>query len=264
MRMRRLLILMLAFAMILPFTLAFPSANAQDESEVKVFIVGPDALGMSEQAVYTVTVVGGPAEEPGGKWRVAAHLTGKNVTEASPNLGNAFNETNESNIFQVEVIAPPIPQTMYLNVEGASLLGANISETGDKFKIAVVAPISLRATVSNPSNSTLRNVLVSFKVDGELIGSAEPIAEIGPLGEGTATFSWITKDISPGKHELEIEIDLNGDGIVDETRGETLYVEDFYGPSGEPNIVVVVLLVLMVIVIILLLPSTLRRKRKKK
>jgi hypothetical protein len=264
MRMRRLPILMLALAMIFAFTPAFSTALAQDESEVKVFIVGPDALGMSEQAVYTVTVVGGPAEEPGGKWRVSAHLTGKNVTEASPNLGNAFNETNESNIFQVAVTAPPIPQDMVLNVEGASLLGANSSLTSDKFKIVVVAPISLRATIANPSNSTLRNVLVSFKVDGELIGSAEPIAEIGPLGEGTATFSWITKDISPGKHKLEIEIDLNGDGIIDETRGETLFIEDFYGPSGDPNIIIVVLIVLLVVVIFLMLPSTLRRKRKKK
>lgn len=264
MRMRRLLILALALTMLLSFTPVFPTAQAQDESDVKVFIVGPDALGISEQAVYTITVVGGPGEEPGGQWRVSAHLTGKNVTEASPNLGNAYNETNESNIFQVDVTAPPNPQNMVLNVGAASILGANITLANDTYKIAVVTPISLRATITNPSNSTLMNVLVNFKVDGELIGSAEPIPEIGPSGEGTATFSWITKDISPGRHELEIEIDLNGDGIVDETRGEALFIESFYGPTGDPNIFVVVLVVLLVIVILLMLPSTLRRKRKRK
>jgi hypothetical protein len=208
-------------------------------------------------------VVGGPAEEEGGKWRVAGHLTGENVTDASPNLGNAFNETNESNIFQIDVTAPSIAQDMVLNIDAASLLGANSSLVSDTYKIAVVDPITLRATVWNPSNSTLKNVLVSFKVDGELIGSSEPIGEIGPLGEGTATFSWITKSLSSGKHELGIEIDLNGDGIIDETRGETFYTRDFYGPSEGPSLLVTILIVLFVIVIILLLPSTLSRKRRR-
>ncbi len=263
MRMKKLLILALVLMALLSFTQFVPTVDAQDESDVKVFIVGPDALGISEKAVYTVTVVGGPGEEEGGKWRVSAHLTGKNVTEADPNLGNAFNETTESNIFQVNVTAPPVAQNMVLNVGAASILGANITLANDTYKIAVVTPISLRTTITNPSNSTLKNVLVTFKVDGELIGSSEPIAEIGPLGEGTATFSWITKDISPGRHELEIEIDLNGDGIIDETRGETLYIEGFYGPSGDPSIIVVVIIVILVIVIILLLPSTLRRRKRK-
>jgi hypothetical protein len=260
--MKRLMILMLALSMLLPLQLVLHPAIAQEESEVKVFIIGPDALGISDKAVYTITVVGGPAED-GGKWRVAAHLTGENVTDASPNLGNAFNETNESNIFQVDVTAPSIAQDMVLNVDAASLLGANASLVSDTFKIAVVDPINLRATVWNPSNSTLKNVLVNFKVDGELVGSSEPIAEIGPLSEGTATFSWITKRISSGKHVLGIEIDLDGDGIIDETRGETFYTEDFYGPPAGTSLLVTILIVLFVIVIILLLPSTLSRKRRR-
>jgi hypothetical protein len=260
--MKRLLMLILALSMLLPLQLALQPVVAQDEAEVRVFIVGPDALGISDNAVYTVTVVGGPAEE-GGKWRVSAHLTGKNVTDAIPNLGEAFNVTQESNIFQINVTAPSIAQDMKLNIEAASLLGANISLVKDTFDLAIVDPISLRATVKNPSSTTLKNVLVNFKVDGELIGSAEAIEEIGPLGEGIATFSWITKDISPGRHELGIEIDLNGDGVVDETRGETFYTKDFYGPQEGPGLLITVLLVIFVIVILLLLPSTLSRKRRR-
>jgi hypothetical protein len=260
--MKRLMVLMLALSMLLPLQLVLHPVMAQEETEAKVFIVGPDALGISEIAVYTVTVVGGPAED-GGKWRVAGHLTGKNVTDASPNLGNAYNETNESNIFQIDVTAPSIAQDMVLNIDAASLLGANASLVSDTYKIAVVNPINLRATVWNPSNSSVKNVLVNFKVDGELVGSSEPIAEIGPFSEGTATFSWITKGLSSGKHELGIEIDLNGDGTIDETRGETFYTRDFYGPSTGPSLLVTILIVLFVIAIILLLPSTLSRKRRR-
>lgn len=260
--MKRLLILILALSMLLPLQLVWQPVMAQEETEVRVFIVGPDALGISDNAVYTVTVVGGPAEE-GGKWRVAAHLTGKNITDATPTLGDRFNETNESNIFHIDVTAPSIAQGMKLHIEAASLLGANISMVTDTYEIAVVDPISLRVTVKNPTNSTLKNVLVNFKVDGELIGSGEPIEEIGPLSEGVATFSWITKSISPGKHELGIEIDLNGDGIIDETRGETFYTKDFYGPSEGPGLLVTVLLVIFVIAVLLLLPSTLSRKRRR-
>lgn len=260
--MKRLLAIMLALSILLPLQLAWNPVMAQDETEVRVFIVGPDALGIKDNAVYTVTVVGGPAEN-GGKWRVAAHLTGKNITDASPTLGDAYNETNESNIFQISVTAPSIAQDMTLNIDAASLLGNQSSLVSDTYEIAVVDPISLRATVKNPTNSTLSNVLVNFKVDGELIGSAEPIEEIGPLSEGVATFSWITKDISPGRHELGIEIDLNGDGIIDETRGETFYIQGFYGPSEGPSLLIIVLMIILIVLIVILLPSTLSRKRRR-
>ncbi len=253
-----------ALMLLLSFSVILQTGLAQEDEDVRVFIAGPDALGVSEKAVYTVTVVGGPGEEEGGKWRVAAHLTGANVTGSSPTLGEKFNETQDSNIFQVNVTAPPIPQKMVLNIEGASLLGNQSVLVSDDVKISIVRPINFRATIKNPSNSTLENVLVSFKVDGELVGSAEPIKQIGPLGEGTASYSWITKEISPGRHELKIEIDLNGDGVIDEERGESFFIEGFYGPQGDPNIFVVILIVLLVIIIILLLPSTLRRKKKRK
>ncbi len=262
--MKRLLVLTLAFTLFLLLTPVFQQACAQDESDVNIFIVGPDALGISDQAVYTITVVGGPGEEEGGKWRVSAHLTGKNITDASPTLADMFNETNESNVFQVDVTASSIAQTMVLNIQAASIMGANITLANDTFKIAVVEPINLRATITNPTNSTLKNVLVNFKVDDQLIGSSEPIAEIGPLGEGTATFSWITKSISPGRHELTIEIDLNGDGIIDESRGDTLYIESFHGPVGDPNLLYVILTILLFIVVLILLPSTLRKKKRRK
>lgn len=259
--MKRLLVLILALSMLFPLQLVLPAVIAQEETDVKVFIVGPDALGVGDSAIYTVTVVGGPAEDD-GIWRVTAHLTGKNVTNASP-LPGAYNETNESNVFRIEVIANSIPQEMVLNIEAASTLGANITIATDTYKIAVVRPIDLRATITNPTNYTLKNVLVNFKMDGELIGSSSPIEEIGPFSEGTATFGWITKKSSPGRHELGIEIDLNGDGMIDETRGETFYTVGVYAPTEGPSLLVTVLLVLLVIVVLLLLPSTLRKKRKR-
>ncbi len=260
--MKRVLVLVLFISTLLTLTPILQPAMAQEESDVKVFIVGPDSLGISDKAVYTITVVGGPGEEEGGKWRVSAHLTGKNITDASPTLGDKFNETQESNIFRVNVTAPSISQNLVLNVEGASLLGNESVIVFDTYKIAVVDPINLRATVTNPSNSTLMNVLVNFKVDGDLIGSST-IAEIGPFSEGTATFSWITKKLSAGRHELLIEIDLDGDGTIDETRGEALFRKDLYGPPEGPNLLVTILVVLLIIVILILLPSTIRRKRRK-
>lgn len=264
MKMRRSLVLALALSILLSFSIVAQITLAQEEGEVKLFITGPDALGVSENAVYVVTIVGGPGEEEGGKWRVAAHLTGANVTGSSPTLGDAFNETQDSNVFQINVTAPPIPQKMVLHLEGASLLGNESALVFEEVKISVVRPINFRATITNPSNSTLENILVNFKVDGELIGSAEPIKQIGPLGEGTASYSWITKDISPGRHELTIEIDLNGDGVIDEERGESFFIESFYGPQGNPSIFVLIVIALLVIVVILLLPGTLRRKKKRK
>jgi hypothetical protein len=258
--MKRLLVFILTLSMLLPMQLALPPVAAQD-SDVNVFIVGPNAIGIGASATYTVTVVGGPAED-GGKWRVTAHLTGKNITDAIPGVGG-FNETNESNVFHVKVTANSIPQEMVLNIEAASMEGANITIVKDTYKITVVKPIDLRVTVNNPTNTTLKNVLVNFKVDGELVGSGSPIEEIGPFSEGTATFSWITKRSSPGRHELGIEIDLDGDGIIDETKGETFYTLDLYASAEGPSLLVTVLLVLLVIVVLLLLPSTLRKKRRR-
>jgi len=260
--MKRLLVLVLVISTLLSLNPILQPAIAQEESDVKVFIVGPDSLGISDKAVYTITVVGGPGEEEGGKWRVSAHLTGKNITDASPTLGDMFNETQETNMFRVNVTAPSISQGLVLNVQGASLLGNESALVDDTYSIAVVDPINLRATVTNPSNSTLKNVLVNFKVDGDLVGSST-IEEIGPFSEGTATFSWITKKVSPGRHELHIEIDLDGDGTIDETRGEALFIENLYGPPEGPDLLVTVLIVLLVIVILILLPSTIRRKRRK-
>lgn len=232
------------------------------ESEVKVYISGPDALGLNVKAVYRVTVVGGPAEE-GGEWRVTAYLTGSNVTGASPIEANQFNETQTDNVFKVNVTATPIVQHMRLNVEAFSMLGNRTAKAKDVYDIYVVTPISLRATVTNPSNSTLKDVIVTFYIDEELIGSST-IGEIGPFSEGTATYSWITKSVPPGGHTLRIDIDLDGDGRIDESIGETYAFVEVYSPRGEPSILLVALIIILTVVIIILLPSTLRKKRRRK
>lgn len=259
--MRRSLVPVMIILMLLSSVPILQHAEAQD-SEVRVFIVGPEALGLGKKAVYTVTVVGGPAED-GGKWEVKAHVSGPNITEASPTGADIYMETQDSNVFQIEVKAPPIAQHMVLNIEAASHKGAEQARTNETYDIYVVHPINLRATVSNPSNSTLKNVLVDFIVDGELVGTAS-IEEISPYGEGTARLGWITKSVSPGRHSLTIEIDLDGDGEIDERIGETFLIGSFYSPRGDPGILVIALIVVLVLIILFLLPSTLRKKKKRR
>jgi hypothetical protein len=258
--MKRFLMSLIVTLVLLSAIPAFQQVSAQ-ETDVKVFITGPEALGLNAKAVYSVTVVGGPAEE-GGNWTVTAYLTGANITGAIPIEAGEFNQTQEDNVFQIDVTATPIEQHMTLVVNAYSQLGNRSAHTKEFYDIYVVRPISLRATVSNPSNSTLMDVLVSFHVDEELIGSST-IGEIGPYSEGSAAFSWITKGISPGQHKIRIEIDLDGDGIVDETKGEILTIRDFYGPK-EPNLIFIIIIIALVVVIIILLPSTLRKKKRRK
>ncbi|UCD91947.1 MAG: hypothetical protein JSV43_06865, partial [Methanobacteriota archaeon] len=243
--MKRYLAPIIAVLMLISLVPLFQGTVAQD-SEVRVFVVGPEAIEVGKKAVYNVTVVGGPAEEEGGKWQVAAVLTGANVSEetgASPTLASKFNETQDSNIFLINVSAPSIAQHMVLNIEAFSHHGAETVLTNETFDIFVVHPINLRATVSNPSNSTLKNVLVNFYVDGEFVGGTS-IEEISPFSEGAATLKWITKDVSPGRHIMTVEIDLDGDGTIEERFGDTLYVGNFYSPRGDPGLVVIILIII--------------------
>lgn len=259
--MRKLLAPLVAVLMLISAVPLFQEAVAQD-SEVRVFVIGPEALEVGKRAAYNVTVVGGPAED-GGKWQVGAHLTGANVSEASPIPADRFNETQDSNIFQINVSAPPIAQHMVLNIEAFSHKGNETVMTLETFDIYVVNPINLRATVSNPSNSTLKNVLVSFLVDGEFVGGST-IDEISPFSEGTASLKWITKDVSPGRHTITIEIDLDGDGKIEKTMGDTLVIGNFYSPRGDPGMLVIAIVVILILVILILLPSTIRRKRRRR
>ncbi|MFQ5885581.1 MAG: hypothetical protein ACE5IO_10840, partial [Thermoplasmata archaeon] len=63
---------------------------------------------------------------------------------------------------------------------------------------------------------------------------------------------------------ITIEIDLDGDGKIEKTMGDTLVIGDFYSPRGDPGILVIAIIVILILVILILLPSTIRRRRRRR
>ena len=71
------------------------------------------------------------------------------------------------------------------------------------------------------------NVTVRFYVDDGLVGS-QKIARIESHAQATASFNYLPIGMQPGTHRVRIEADLDGNGIIDSSRGEAFASDLFY------------------------------------
>lgn len=73
--------------------------------------------------------------------------------------------------------------------------------------IRVVEPYVFQATVVNDGATPLEGVLVTFLVDGVVIGTET--VDVGAMSSVEVTHRWATPPLSQGQHRLEIQLDAD-------------------------------------------------------
>jgi hypothetical protein len=246
---RAILCLLILFSLLA----LIPTGASQD---VIVDVEGPTIMPVGGKAQFNISAAGGPGEQ-GGNYNITAFLLGDNLTGADPSPGNVFINLTTDPHWEINVTVPFAAQTMTFVVNVTSSLDNDTDFKLVRTKIRVVGPIVLSAEIFNPLEYELKGVPVDFYVrkpgesETKLVGSST-IESISPGGSEFASFDWIVADPEPGEYELTVVVDLDRDGVIDESAGDSKAVSHFYVGGGVSFLT----WILVVLIIVLAFLST--------
>ena len=240
---------------ILAAVFALVLAPAAAQGPIFGTITGPPALAPSQVSAYNLTINGGPTGAV--TYTVRWHLNGGGLpTAASPTT-----TTGNRTTFTLNVTAPPTEGTVTLVVQVASLAGSTYENTTAEKAISIITPIVLSATFRNDGTTAAVNVTVRFYVDGALAGTRK-IARLNPGAQVTETFTYLPSGLQPGTHQVRVEADLDGNGIIDPAKGEAVATSLFYRGTAPLSTAWTVLIGIGVFVPVMLLTIALRRRKR--
>ncbi|MBI5000738.1 MAG: hypothetical protein HZB92_04325 [Euryarchaeota archaeon] len=194
------------------------AAHAAGNATIRVYIEGPNALGLNKSGEYKVLVVG--AEGP--DWKYEAYFTNGNTTNATPTKNTPLKGNVTETSVLINVTAP--------SVKGAVDLYVNVSkgtEWRDAVKtIQVVQPLSVSCQVENPSKINIDSLPVQIYIDDVLVDTQRISISAGQSTNITA--DWIVANPPAGAHTLVIKGDVDGDGVVSPGSGDIYTAKTFY------------------------------------
>lgn len=244
---------------ILAAVFALVLAPAAAQGPIFGTITGPNALAPSQVSAYNLTINGGPSGAV--TYTVRWYLTGANVAGGLPNAASPTTTTGNRTTFTLNITAPPAEGTVTLVVQISSAVGSTYENTTAEKSISVVTPIVLSATFRNDGITAAVNVTVRFYVDGALAGTKK-IARLNPGAQVTETFNYLPSGLQPGTHQVRVEADLDGNGIIDPAKGETVVSSLFYRGTAPLSTAWTVLIGIGVFVPVLLLTIAIRRRQR--
>lgn len=240
--------------------LALPLAAAQGQEPVAVFITAPDAAGVGETVEVTVTVAGGPGEED-GSFTVKAFLRGLDLTGATPVEDRPLERASQNGTFAFNITLPSVEQFVTLVVEGNSSTAETFVTSTATKQIHVLVPLVVSALVVNTGSIDIQLVKAALLINGRKVAETE-INRLRPGESTTVSFSHLPVDLGVGTHRIAIQVDLNGDGIIDPAIGEVV-LEDVFTIEGEPlNPIFLVLGFIGAFVAALFVGAYIRRRRR--
>ena len=240
---------------ILAAVFALVLAPAAAQGPIFGTITGPNALAPSQVSAYNLTINGGP----GGAvtYTVRWHLNGGGLPSAASPTTTTGNRTT----LTLNITAPPAEGTVTLVVQISSLVGSTYENTTVEKSISIITPIVLSATFRNDGITAAVNVTVRFYVDGALAGT-RTIARLNPGAQVTETFNYLPSGLQPGTHQVRVEADLDGNGIIDPAKGETVTSSLFFRGTAPLSTAWTILIGIGVFVPVMLLTIAIRRRQR--
>ncbi len=253
-----ILLLTSLIAPMLAVPLSAPSVSAY--SGIDVQFQHPSFAGLNETVPCVLTIKGGPASDLGGNFSYIIEILGTNTTGSSATPSQSTGPGNE---FAVNLTMPEVaPQTLTIRINATSTGNNGASEKVQiDFRIEVVVPILIKATVFNAGEANAVNVTARFYADGELLATQT----FDILGGQTKTlfYNWTFLKIKTGKHVVSVTVD-EPNNIVEFSDGNnaisrTIYVGSQGNPMGAVLTGAVVFLAVLVFLIYIQKPI---RRRK--
>jgi hypothetical protein len=199
------------------------------QEEVRVFITGPDSIPTNISVEYTVRIVGGPAEHLGenetANWSFQAQIISKIPSSAKPEP-----ETGNSteNIFKINVSAPNDKNTLSLEINGTSSNGTAVNWSGavvKEIEIFRPIPVNITAMIFNPTDIDIRDALISFYVDGEMVGNKTEGFSANSSKE--VYYEWVASKDDKGEHLVEVRINEDGT-LLEFNNGNNVITQTIY------------------------------------
>ncbi len=206
---------------------AVPFAQAEDYNPLYAQIEGPQVVTTGSVTMYTLMMVGGPAEAGAGNYSYKATLTGDGDTS-----GSAVTQTggpSTSGTFHLNLTAPDQAQKLTLTIICSSAGGSQAVKSTLTFQVRAVDPVVISANIMNTGEVAAVNVPISLQVyqDG---GWQEFYSTSIDLAAGESVkfqYNWTALDLSPGEHKVRLVLDPN-DEIVTFEGGSSVYETTIY------------------------------------
>lgn len=220
---------------------------------------GNPAIAPGRPGSYNLSVSGGPGAQ--GNYTVQWHVTGPDPAGALPTAASPTSTTGNRTTFVLNITAPTKEQTITLVVKVTATGGSQTEETTVERSIVVITPIVLSATFRNLASTVATNVTVRFYVDGGLVGT-KTIARLDGNGQATVTNDYLPIGLQSGTHQVRVEADLDGNGVIDPSRGEAIVSDTFYRGTQGLSTGWTVALAIVVFVPVLIATIALRRRQR--
>lgn len=217
--------------------LAMPAAvevcsSAGAYSGITIQLDHPSFAGKTQTVECTLTIAGGPAEEGGGNYSYDAEIVADNTTGSSvgPSTGSSA-----TGVFKLNVTMPgEAPQNIKIRINATSKGGSPqvTKYLEQEFKMKVLDPIFITATVHNKGDVDALNATAKFYADGIYLAS-----RVFNLTAGLSVklfHNWTFESIRSGKHVITIVVDDAND-LVEFSNGNNVYSRTIYvGDTGNP------------------------------
>ena len=207
---------------------AMPSAQAEAYGPLYAEIDGPQVVATGSVSMYTLTMIGGPAEVGAGNYSYKATMTGSaDVTGSSilPGTGGPASDGT----FHLNLTAPAEPQTITISIECRSASVSQTVKTTITFQVKVVDPIVLRTTVKNTGEVDAVGVPISLQVyqDGEWVEFHRTTIDLAAGESVQFSYNWTALGLEPGEHKVRMVLDPNNQ-IVTFEGGASVYETTIY------------------------------------
>ncbi len=229
MRLGRIVLLtVILIGISLPLSTIHAEAQAK-YSDLHIFIVGPEKVPIDSSAEYTISLMGGPGEEEGGRWSYTAELEFEASRAGAEIPSEMESGSSQNNDFQISVNSSTIPQKMWLKVNGTSYLNeSNVVWSERTMEIEVYDPVvvNISANVRNKGSIEMGSVNVSFYMDGDFIGIVN--TSVAANSTKKVFMKWVAPFDSEGEHTVEVVINEDSELLEldsgDNTATKIIYI----------------------------------------
>lgn len=229
-------------------------------------IDGPQVVATGSVTMYTLTMIGGPAEMGMGNYSYKATLTGDGDTTGAFFLPSTVQPTSR-NTFNINLTAPAQAQALTLTIECRS---ANITKTVSttiSFRVEVVDPVVLTATIRNTGEVAALGVPISLQIfqDGQWREFYRASIDLSAGGSYQFRYNWTALDLQPGEHRVRMVLDPNQRIVTFEGGGSVYETTIYYKMPGYGwvNTLMWTLLAVLGVTIFLVWRRPARGRRKR-
>ncbi|MFW6141987.1 MAG: CARDB domain-containing protein [Candidatus Saliniplasma sp.] len=209
---------------------------------VSLFIDGDEEVFVNETNIYEVTI-------DGVFGRNAENWTlNSSVTEGTATILPESDESNSSNVFEVEMNAVE-SGTIVMEFEAFCSDGDEIRRKVETFEVNVIKPSTISVVVRNPTNTTIEDIEVGLFINSEL-RRVKHIDSLEAEDQERIEFNWSDEGLESGEHQIEIWVDYGFEETEEFHKDSLILEKSFYIPDEGTQTLYNALIILLILGVI--------------